>query len=74
MVCGVRGILVGFIVVGLLAVLAACSGRFLSEPREAWRHDAEIACLKSGAVGEGAGKVRLEPINGPGACGADFPL
>ncbi len=74
MVCGVRGVLVGFIVVGLLAVLAACSGRFLSEPREAWRHDAEIACLNSGAVGEGAGKVRIQPINGPGACGADFPL
>ena len=73
MVCGVRGILVGFIVVGLLAVLAACSGRFLSEPREAWRHDAEIACLNSGAVGE-AGKVRIQPISGPGACGADFPL
>ena len=22
----------------------------------------------------GAGKVRIQPINGPGACGADFPL
>ena len=73
MVRGVRGVLVGF-VVGSLAVLAACSGRFLSEPREAWRHDAEIACLNSGAVGEGAGKVRIQPISGPGACGADFPL
>ena len=73
MVRGVRGVLVGS-VVGSLAVLAACSGRFLSEPREAWRHDAEIACLNSGAVGEGAGKVRIQPISGPGACGADFPL
>jgi hypothetical protein len=72
MVRGVRGVLVGS-VVGSLAVLAACSGRFLSEPREAWRHDAEIACLNSGAVGE-AGKVRIQPISGPGACGADFPL
>jgi hypothetical protein len=74
MVRGVRGVLVGSVVVGSLAVLAACSGRFLSEPREAWRHDAEIACLNSGAVGEGAGKVRIQPISGPGACGADFPL
>ena len=73
MVRGVRGVLVGSVVVGSLAVLAACSGRFLSEPREAWRHDAEIACLNSGAVGE-AGKVRIQPISGPGACGADFPL
>src|SRR5262245_55755662 len=74
MVRGVRGILVGSLVVGLLAVLAACSARFLSEPREAWRQEAEIACLNSGAVSEGAGKVRIEPISGPGACGADFPL
>jgi hypothetical protein len=74
MVRGVRGVLVGFVLVGSLAVLAACSGRYLSEPRAAWRRDAEIACLNSGAVGEGAGKVRIQPINGPGACGADFPL
>jgi hypothetical protein len=74
MVRGVRGVLVGSVVVGLLVVLAACSGRFLSEPRAAWRRDAEIACLNSGAVSESAGKVRIEPINGAGACGADFPL
>ena len=74
MVRGVRWVLVGFVVVGLLAVLAACSGRFLSEPREAWRQEAEIACLNSGAISEGAGKVRIQPISGPGACGADFPL
>ena len=74
MVRGVRGVLVGSVVVGLLVVLAACSGRFLSEPRAAWRRDAEIACLNSGAVSESAGKVRIEPISGPGACGADFPL
>src|SRR5256885_6327723 len=74
MVRGVRGVLVGSVVVGLLVVLAACSGRFLSEPRAAWRRDAEIACLNSGAVSESAGKVRIEPMSGPGACGADFPL
>src|SRR5262245_4804777 len=74
MVCDVRGVLVGSVVIGLLVVLAACSARFLSEPRAAWRRDAEIACLNSGAVSESAGRVRIEPINGPGACGADFPL
>src|SRR5215467_10742572 len=75
MVRGVRGVLVGSVVVGLLAVLAACSGgRYLSEPRAAWRRDAEITCINSGALSESAGKVRIEPINGPGACGADFPL
>jgi hypothetical protein len=46
----------------------------LSEPREAWRRDAEIACLNSGAVRERAGKIGVEPISGPGACGADFPF
>jgi hypothetical protein len=42
--------------------------------REPWRHDAEVACLKSGSVRERAGLVRIEPIDGPGICGADFPL
>jgi hypothetical protein len=42
--------------------------------REPWRHEAEVACLKSGAVREGAGLVRIAPIEGPGICGADFPL
>jgi hypothetical protein len=30
--------------------------------------------LNSGAVKEGAAIVRIEPINGPGMCGADFPF
>lgn len=33
-----------------------------------------MACLKSGAVHETANLVRINPINGPGMCGADFPL
>src|SRR5947209_13721647 len=73
MVSEVRWYLVSSVVLGSLAVLAGCSGRFFAE-REAWRSEAEIACFNSGAVSESAGKVRIEPINGPGACGADFPL
>src|SRR5690348_18490077 len=74
MVCGVRGyLLCSFVVLGSLAVLAGCSGRFFAE-REPWRREAEIECFSSGAISEGAGKVRIEPISGPGACGADFPL
>ena len=42
--------------------------------RDPWRKDAEIACLKSGAVRESGTIVRIEPINGPGMCGADFPM
>jgi len=73
MVCGVRWYLVG-VVLGSLGVLAGCSGgRFFAE-REPWRREAEVACLSSGAVSEGAGKVRMAPVSGPGACGADFPL
>ena len=42
--------------------------------REPWRREAEVACLNSGTVKEGAGLVRISPIEGPGMCGADFPL
>jgi hypothetical protein len=54
-------------------VLAGCAGHFLVQ-RDPWRKDAEIACMKSGAVRETGTIVRIEPINGPGMCGADFPL
>src|SRR4051812_14001445 len=61
--------------VGSLAVLglAAC-GKMMFAEREPWRHEAELACLKSGQVKEGPSLVRVEPIAGPGICGADFPL
>src|SRR5438067_3801604 len=61
--------------VGSLAVLglAAC-GKMMFAEREPWRHEAEVACLKSGQVKEGPSLVRVEPIAGPGICGADFPL
>ncbi len=61
--------------VGLSCVLAlaGCAGHYLMQ-RDPWRKDAEIACLKSGAVKESGTIVRIEPINGPGMCGADFPM
>jgi hypothetical protein len=68
---GVRWYLVGSFV---LVSLAGCGRGFFSEEREPWRAEAEIACLKSGAVKEGPDLVRIDPISGPGACGADFPL
>src|SRR3984957_8628069 len=69
---GVRLYLVGSIV---LVTLAGCGhGFFESAEREPWRAEAEVACLKSGAVKEGPDLVRINPISGPGACGADFPL
>jgi hypothetical protein len=57
----------------VLIALVGC-GRSPFEQREAWRHDAEVACLKSGAVKENSALVRIQPIDGPGICGADFPL
>jgi hypothetical protein len=55
--------------------LAGCGrGFFQSAEREPWRAEAEIACMKSGAVKESAEVVRVEPIAGPGMCGAEYPL
>ncbi len=58
----------------VLVSLSGCGHGFFSEEREPWRAEAEIACLKSGSVREGPDLVRISPISGPGACGADFPL
>jgi hypothetical protein len=72
MVRGVRLYLVGSFV---LVSLAGCGrGFFQSAEREPWRTEAEIACLKSGAVKENADLVRINPISGPGICGAEYPL
>src|SRR5882672_8005870 len=69
---GVRLYLVGSFV---LVSLAGCGrGLFQSAERESWRAEAEVACLKSGTVKETADLVRINPISGPGVCGAEFPL
>ena len=56
----------------VLVGLVGC-GRWFAE-REPWRREAEVACLKSGAVKPGVAIEQLRPIDGPGMCGADFPL
>src|ERR1700754_4495919 len=68
---GVRLYLVGSFV---LVSLAGCGRGFFSAEREPWRAEAEVACLKSGAVKENAELVRINPISGPGVCGAEYPL
>ena len=68
---GVRWYLVGCFV---LVSLAGCGRGFFSAEREPWRAEAEIACLKSGAVKESTEIVRIDPISGPGMCGADYPF
>ena len=74
MAWGVRWYLVGSVVLGVLGVLAGCSGGGFFAEREPWRHEAEMQCLASGVVKEGVNIVRVKPIKGPGMCGADFPL
>ncbi len=60
---------------GALLALAGCGRSFLQTgERAAWRHEAEATCMKSGGVKIGAGVVQISPIEGPGICGADFPL
>jgi hypothetical protein len=65
----------GVALTGLLA-LAGCGGGFMQfgAERAAWRGEAESECLKSGAVKLNAGVVQMSPIDGPGMCGAEFPL
>jgi Extensin-like protein C-terminus len=69
-----RCCLFGAVAVGALGLLAGCGGLHLFAEREPWRHEAELQCMNSGVVKEGPGKVRISPIEGPGVCGADFPL
>jgi hypothetical protein len=57
----------------VLLALAGCGRSYFMEAQRApWRHEAEVACMKSGAVKVGV--VQIDPIEGPGACGMDFPL
>jgi hypothetical protein len=70
---GVRKYRVGsFVLVALIGV-AGCTHYFFAE-REPWRHDAELACLNSGVAQEIPGRERVSAIDGPGACGIDYPL
>jgi hypothetical protein len=63
-----------YLVGGLVLLGLAGCGRGFFEERAPWRHEAEEACLKSGVIKESAAVAMLRPINGPGMCGADFPL
>jgi hypothetical protein len=56
----------------VLLALAGCGSFFMEGARAPWRHQAEVQCMKSGAVKIGV--VQIDPIEGPGACGMDFPL
>lgn len=63
--------LVGSFVLVSLAVAAVDFSRPSGSHGES---SVEAACPKSGAVKEGPELVRIDPISGPGMCGAQFPL
>jgi hypothetical protein len=69
---GVRWSLFGSFLL-VLATLSGCARMWFAE-REPWRREAEIACLQSGAVKEGPSVTIVSAIDGPGVCGADYPL
>jgi hypothetical protein len=69
-----RGVCLYLVGSFVLVSLAGCGRGFFTAEREPWRAEAEVACLKSGAVKESAELVRISPISGPGVCGAEYPL
>jgi hypothetical protein len=74
MLRGVQFIGFSAITIATLITLAGCGHNFYGGEREAWRREAEIACLTSGAFKESPSRVRISPISGPGICGADYPI
>ena len=60
---------------GMLLALAGCGRSFMYGERAAWRHQAEVELPEIGC-GQGSERacVQIEPIEGPGMCGTDFPL
>jgi Extensin-like protein C-terminus len=69
-----RAIMLGGICIGLALVAASCSGGFRGEQRAAWRAEAEKACLRSGVLSEMPYVKQAREIEGPGSCGADYPI
>jgi hypothetical protein len=67
---GVRWYIVGSF---MLVALSGCARMWFAE-REPWRREAEVACLQSGAVKESPYVAIISAIDGPGVCGADYPL
>jgi hypothetical protein len=67
----------GFVAFGALTLiglgLAGC-GLFRFEQREPWRAQAEEACMAQHLVQPSAYMARASRINGPGACGMDYPF
>jgi hypothetical protein len=74
MIGGIPDSVTRYLVGGLMALALAGCARVMFTEREPWRRDAEVACLQSGAVKEGPAVTIVKSIEGPGMCGADYPL
>lgn len=61
------------VLAGVSVLLTGCS-LLPGEPREAWRSQAERACLARGDVSPSSYASRLSPISGPGSCGITRPF
>jgi hypothetical protein len=60
-----------FLLIGL--GVSGC-GLFRWEQREAWRTQAEDACISRNLVASSAYMSRTAPIDGPGTCGMSYPF
>jgi hypothetical protein len=69
-----RRVSVAFLVLVSLGLVLTGCGLFRGEQREAWRTQAEEACLAAGLVQPSAYASRASPINGPGSCGIAKPF
>jgi hypothetical protein len=68
-----RGVALYLVGSAALLALVGC-GRSWLEEREPWRREAELACIKSGAIKPGPAITQVKPIDGPGVCGAEYPF
>ncbi len=66
--------LVAFIALSLVGLGLTGCGLFRAEQREPWRAQAEQACLSAKLVQPTAYMSRASAIDGPGACGMDYPF
>ncbi len=69
-----RRVTVAFLVLGSIGLVLSGCGLFRFEQREAWRTQAEEACVSAGLVQQTAYASRTSPINGPGTCGIAKPF
>ena len=66
--------LVAFSALALIGIGLVGCGRFGFERRDAWRLQAEEACVSAKLVAPSAYMSRVSEIDGPGACGITYPF